>query len=87
MAVAVKVTDVPVHTGPEGLAAIETVAADPAVTVISITAEVLEQPPDVTVLRYQVVCESEPGEYPIALLVPDAVANPATALVVLLSQR
>jgi hypothetical protein len=87
LAVAVKVTEVPVQIGPEGLAAIETVAAEPAVTVISIAAEVLGQPPEVTVLRYHVVCVSDPGIYPIVLLVPDAVANPPLALVVLLSQR
>lgn len=57
-----KVTEVPVQIGPEGLAAIETVAAELSTTVISIAVEVLEHPPEVTVLRYQVLTVNDPGE-------------------------
>jgi hypothetical protein len=61
LAVAVKVTEVPVQIPPDGLAEIETVAAAPAVIVISIAVEVFEHPPEVTVLRYQVVWVKDPG--------------------------
>jgi hypothetical protein len=62
LAVAVKVTEVPVQIAPEGFAAIDTVAAETSTTVISIAAEVLEHPPEVTVLRYQVIADKDPGE-------------------------
>ena len=56
-------------------------------TVICMAVLVLEHPPEDTVLLYHVVWVNDPGEYPIALFVPVALANPATAEVVLLSHK